>query len=100
MVIGYNWNDLATTKRFKGKDWLADKMGSTSLGSDAKGKEIDATRVELKHVGGYTEDEVDSLYIPVDFSKYCRGYKKEGHAIYYYMQNDKSFSEFVSVLFE
>ncbi|MGB0176433.1 MAG: hypothetical protein ACPF9D_04650 [Owenweeksia sp.] len=99
IVVGYNHNDYAVTKRVWGKDYLSgwSLTGSTSLGANRK-DEVDKARNILVD-SGYA-DEIDQLYIPVNFSIYPNEKKEEEHGAYYYMQRTVAMQKFLSALFD
>jgi hypothetical protein len=101
IVVGYNVNDFAVTKRALGKD-LARYFGSTSLGCNCTRKgvtELEKTFTVLKAIG-YDEASVKKLLLPVDFSEHERWKRSEEHGLYYYLQNQQKTKEFLTTLFE
>ncbi len=101
IVVGYNVNDFAVTKRFLGKD-LARYFGSTSLGCNIERKGIAelerTTAILIKN--GYSTEMVSQLLRPVNFSIHERNKKDEEHGLYYYLLNKEKLKDFFKELFE
>jgi hypothetical protein len=100
IIVGYNVNDFAVTKRALGKD-LARYFGSTSLGCNCTRKgitELERTATVLDEIG-YDETSVKQMLQPVDFSEYERRKRSEEHGLYYYLQNQQKTKEFLTSLF-
>jgi len=101
IVVGFNVNDLAVTKRTFNIDF-APFFGSTSLGCNClrKGKpEIERTEEALSK-NEYSTEMIKKLLRPVDFSRYERKKSYEEHGLYYYLQNTEKVKEFMNELFE
>ena len=101
IVVGYNENDFAVTKRFLNMD-LARYFGSTSLGCNYKRK--GKTEIEKCYTAliknGYSDEMSHQLIRPVDFSQYKKRKKDEEHGLYYYLLNTEKTKEFLKELFE
>ena len=99
IVVGYNHNDYAVTKRKWGKDYLSgwSLTGSTSLGANRK-CEVEKTRQAL--VGSGYVDGINELYIPVNFSIHPDEKIEEEHGAYYYMQRTEAMRKFLAGLFD
>jgi hypothetical protein len=83
IIIGYNRNDYAVTKRTWGRDHSG-IFGSTSLGCDC-GDEFNSSRTELikcTHSAYY----VDHLFFRHDFTQISK-WALEEHNLYYYLIN-------------
>jgi len=101
IVVGFNMNDFAVTKRFLGKD-LARYFGSTSLGCNCERKgiaELDRA-ANILIDSGYSADMVKQLLRPVDFSMNERNKKDEEHGLYYYLLHTDCVKDFLKELFE
>ena len=96
IVVGYNENDLAVTKRFWRFD-MAGKAGATSLGCNlprGNTTEIQVTIDALK------KKDQDNILIPVDFTaNKCKRIKEE-HGLYYYLLREESMTVFLKEIFE
>lgn len=99
IVVGYNVNDLAVTKRILRKD-ISAKMGATSLGCNLPRKkgplkdEVEATKKVL------TDSNYNGVFSAIDFSEFGRKVKKEEHGLYYYLQRDNATVDFLKAIFE
>lgn len=101
VVVGYNWNDYAVTKRVFGTDILGKSLGSTSLGADAETKgngEVARTRQQLIDLG--YGGQIDRMYRTIPFNSYGRRKASEPHGLYYYMQREPMFTEFIKAVFD
>ena len=101
IVVGFNVNDYAVTKRFLKID-MARYFGSTSLGCNYKRK----GKTELERTAGaFIENGcnpamVNQILRPVDFSLHGRKKKDEEHGLYYYLQHSDCVNVFLKELFE
>ena len=93
IIIGYNCNDFAVTKRIFGKNYLSNKFGSTSLGADYK-CEIEKTRRTLVDLN-YPEE----ILVKIPFNQYKCDSTDEEHGVYYFMQNDSIFNSYIETVF-
>lgn len=86
IVIGYKKDDFALKK------WIfSKKLGATSLGNNSKTKK--KTEIE------WTKDKlVSSNTEVIDFDFKDSNYK-DAHGLYYYMQNEKTVTDFLNALF-
>lgn len=93
VIVGYNCNDYAVTKRLFGKDYLSNKFGSTSFGANHK-NEIENTRKVL--VGfGYSP----SILIDIPFNEFKCKAKSEEHGVYYFMLINEVFNSYLREVF-
>lgn len=101
VVVGFNMNDFAVTKRFLGKD-LARYFGSTSLGCNCERKGVTEFDRAAKILidSGYSPDMVKRLLRPVDFSLNQRNKKNEEHGLYYYLLHKDCVKDFLKELFD
>lgn len=95
IVIGYNKNDLAVTKRAGKKD-NSGIAGATNLGCDYK-DEIKKTIDELTLLK-YSSEQLSQMIKPINFTIDSTKVKEE-HGMYYYMLNEAKIKEFINVLF-
>ncbi len=95
IVIGFNRNDYAVTKRVAKSDMLANRLGSTSLGCNKNIKGVEEID-RVKHVLDAMEHK--DLVYPIDFTVHPFKTREE-HALYSYLLNSKA-SDFIRTLLE
>lgn len=95
IVIGFNRNDLAITKRVHNRDH-AGNAGATNLGCDYR-HEINKTIQALMSIG-YSQQQAQALVSETDFT-IGEGKIPEEHGLYYYMQNKVCMDDFLDKLF-
>lgn len=93
VIVGYNCNDYAVTKRLFGKDYLSNKFGSTSLGANHK-NEIENTRKALVD-SGYSP----SILIDIPFNQFECKTEEEEHGVYYFMIISEVFNSYLKEIF-
>lgn len=101
VVVGYNVNDFAVTKRLFKVD-MARYFGSTSLGCNKvhRGKPEMQRAEEVLLQNGYSAGQARQILIPVDYSRYGKKIKSEEHGLYYYLSDTLCTDEFLKKLFE
>lgn len=101
VIVGYNVNDFAVTKRFLNMD-MARYFGSTSLGCNKTRKGTpEFIRTQNAFIENkYSPSVINQLLIPVDFSLHIRKQKDEEHGLYYYFQHTDCVHIFLKELFE
>lgn len=97
IVVGYNTNDSAVTKRIGKSDFITGGFGATTLGANHK-DEFNKTKSRIIELG-FSPAYVENLFIANDFTE--NDYKtKEYHGLYYYIQREMPFKRFLEEMFE
>lgn len=97
IIVGYNCNDYAVSKRFYNTDYLSSKFGATTLGSNYDNEVFKTKKIIADK---FDTDYADQIFKSIAFNKYECKENEEEHGWYYYMQNEKQFNFFIENLFE
>ncbi|MES2621352.1 MAG: hypothetical protein V4615_10930 [Bacteroidota bacterium] len=94
VIVGFNRNDYAVTKRVGNSDYLASKAGSTTLGCNLEIdgiSEIQRSKSVLSGLG------FEGIVDEINFTECPKG-KREEHGLYFYLLN-KKVDEFLGKVF-
>lgn len=95
IVVGYNVNDYAVSKRVGRSDFLASRMGATSLGCNLI---VDGIS-ETERVRTMLESKFPGVFLAVNFSEFNYKQYPEEHGLYYYLLRPQT-APFLKNIFE
>jgi hypothetical protein len=95
VVVGFNVNDYAVSKRVGRSDFLASRMGATSLGCNLV---VDGIS-ETTRVKSILDAKFPTIFRSVDFSEFNYKQQPEEHGLYYYLLRPQS-ADFLKNIFE